>query len=88
MQINRISFGSMMGNVGKSAYFERQASRSEASHYPVGRGKVERLKYESEHGWCDNNSGDTYARELDRKRADRAFEETMKYYDAAVSALS
>ena len=72
MQINRVSFGGM-GNVDQAAYFEKLASRSESSHYPVGGGKVDRIRYESEHGWdtpSNNRSADVYVSREERDKYD------------------
>ena len=55
--------------------------------YPVGGGNVERLEWETKHGWTRSDSSDAAAEDIQTRRDNKAFEENMARYEAMVRAL-
>ena len=54
--------------------------------YPVGGGNVEKIEWETKHGWRNDSNSDAVAEDIDARRAKRDYEEWSAIWTAATSA--
>ena len=68
-------------NSAKTQNFSGGPNRRTSDPYPVGGGNVERLEYETKHGWTGNNSSDDpVADDIQTRRDNERFKEWESNY--------